>query len=81
MCISTCLDVLDKVDAYKSSGSNSHVMSACFDADKYRFSRWLLAVGIVNGRLKDNHHPLLDDPALQPILINCATITASDQNK
>jgi hypothetical protein len=56
-------------------------MSACFDADKYRFSRWLLAVGIVNGRLKDNHHPLLDDPALQPILINCATITASDQNK
>jgi hypothetical protein len=71
------LDVLDKVDAYKSFGSDSQVMSLCFDADRYRFSRWLQAVGIVNGRLEDDHHPLLDDPALQPLLYNILSCVCS----
>jgi hypothetical protein len=62
------LDVLNKVDAYKTFSSDSRSLSLCFEADKQRFCRWLNDVGFVNGRLKDDHHPLLDDPVLKPLV-------------
>jgi hypothetical protein len=66
--VSTCLDVLERVDTYKAFGSDAQSLSLCFEADKHRFRQWLQTVGFVNGRLADAHNPLLDDPALKPLV-------------
>jgi hypothetical protein len=66
--VSTCLDVLERVDTYKAFGSDAQSLSLCFEADKHRFRQWLQTVGIVSGRLADAHNPLLDDPALKPLV-------------
>jgi hypothetical protein len=66
--VSTCLDTLDKVDAYRMFGLDSSAMALCFEADKHRLRRWLHAVGIVNGRVAEVHHPLLDDVAVEPLV-------------
>jgi hypothetical protein len=57
--VSACLDVLDKVDTYQSFDSEARSLSLCFEVDKVRFRQWLHAVGIVDGRIKDDHHSLL----------------------
>jgi hypothetical protein len=75
--VSACVDALDKVDAYRSFGFDSHALSLCFEADRHRFSRWLEAVGIVNGHVKDEHHPLLDDPTLKPLLYKILSCVCS----
>ncbi len=66
--VSTCLDVLNKVDTYRTFGPDSSVMALCFEADKHRLLRWLHAVGIVEGRVAEIHHPLLDDVAVEPLV-------------
>jgi len=59
---STCLDVIDKVDAYKEYGIESRSMIAQFEADKLLFQNWGKSVGIDKNKLSDNHHENLDDP-------------------
>jgi hypothetical protein len=67
--VSTCLDVLDKVDTYKNFGAESRSLELCFEADKHRFKKWLLGVGIVNGCLQDEHHQLLDDDSMSQLVV------------
>lgn len=59
---STCLEVVEKVDAYKDFGRDSRALATQFDANKHRLEEWGRAVGIEKGKLSDTHHPALDDP-------------------
>ncbi len=66
--VGTCVDILDRVDAYRTFGPDSSAMALCFEADKHRLFRWLHNVGIENGRVDKVHHPLLDDSAVGPLV-------------
>jgi hypothetical protein len=69
--------VLEKVDTYKSFGSDWRTLAVCFEADKYRFRHWLHAVGIEYGRIKAEHDPRLDDPTLKPLIFKILTRVCS----
>ncbi len=68
--VSTCLDVLDKVNTYKNFDAESRSLALYFETDKRRFKKWLLGVGIVNGRLQDVHHQLLDDASQRQLVFD-----------
>ncbi len=68
--VSKCLRILDEVDAGKISGAESRLLALCFEADKCRFLTWLLGVGIVDGRIEDNHNPLLDDDSQRQLVFS-----------
>jgi hypothetical protein len=57
----SCLEAVDKVQSYQTFGTDSHVLDTRFKAAKIRFERWGPDVGIKQGKLLPNHHPVLDD--------------------
>ncbi|RBA11145.1 hypothetical protein FPRO05_04318 [Fusarium proliferatum] len=57
----SCLEAVDKVQSYQTFGTDSHVLDTRFKAAKTRFERWGSGVGIKQGKLIPNHHPVLDD--------------------
>ncbi|RSL58329.1 hypothetical protein CEP51_014090 [Fusarium floridanum] len=57
----SCLEAVDKVQSYQTFGTDSHVLDTRFKAAKTRFERWGLGVGIKQGKLLPNYHPVLDD--------------------
>ncbi|KAH7125015.1 hypothetical protein B0J13DRAFT_484360, partial [Dactylonectria estremocensis] len=59
---SSCLEVVEKVNSYRSFGSDSHVLDAQFKSEKLRFQQWGRVVGLDQGKLSGDHHPALDDP-------------------
>ncbi|KFY82736.1 hypothetical protein V500_10357, partial [Pseudogymnoascus sp. VKM F-4518 (FW-2643)] len=60
---SACLDLIDKASFYRDYGPESRSVVAQFEADKLLFRRWAQSVGIEEGKLRDNHHSALDNPA------------------
>ena len=62
---STCIDV---VESYKEYGFESRNIIARFDADKLLLQRWADDVGITDNKLRDTHHPKLDDPAVASVV-------------
>ncbi|KAK4077988.1 hypothetical protein Purlil1_12186 [Purpureocillium lilacinum] len=58
---STCLEVVDKVQSYQTSGTDSDVLDTRFNATRVLFERWGASVGNEKGRLLPDHHPVLDD--------------------
>jgi hypothetical protein len=62
---STCLDLLDKVDDYRGSSTESQILTAIFDAEKRRFEQWGEAVGLRQDILEEVHHKAFDDPLTQ----------------
>jgi hypothetical protein len=62
------LNILDKVDTYKDFGTESRSLWLRFEAHKHRFRKWLHGVGIVNGRIQNKHHQLLDDAGLAELV-------------
>ncbi|KAF9776229.1 hypothetical protein IL306_005621, partial [Fusarium sp. DS 682] len=60
----SCLEALDKIQSYRTFGTDSHVLDTRFKAARARFERWGPGVGIEQGRLKHAHHPALDDKAV-----------------
>lgn len=60
----SCLEALDKLQSYRTFGTDSHVLDTRFKAARARFERWGPGVGIEQGRLKHAHHPALDDKAI-----------------
>ncbi|KAF0317137.1 ankyrin repeat domain-containing protein 52, partial [Colletotrichum asianum] len=58
---STCLEVVEKVDSYKSFKHDSHALAVQFQAKKRRFEQWGSAVSINKGTLSSVHQPALDD--------------------
>ncbi|RKK34579.1 hypothetical protein BFJ67_g13697, partial [Fusarium oxysporum f. sp. cepae] len=60
----SCIEALDKIQSYRTFGTDSHVLNTRFKAARARFERWGPGVGIEQGRLKHAHHPALDDKAV-----------------
>ncbi|KAH7124486.1 ankyrin-1, partial [Dactylonectria macrodidyma] len=46
---SSCLEVVEKVNSYRSFGSDSHVLDAQFKSEKLRLEQWGRAVGLDQG--------------------------------
>ncbi|SCO16926.1 related to ankyrin [Fusarium fujikuroi] len=59
---STCMDVMQRVDSYRTAGRDSRQLDAQLNATMHLFERWGDGVGISKGNLSDNHHPDLDNP-------------------
>ena len=58
---STCLDVIDKIEAFKDFGADSQALFTQYEAFRLMFTQWGRQVGIRNGELQTNHHSALDD--------------------
>lgn len=58
---STCLEVLDKVQAYQTSAVYLDALEARFNATKVLLERWRTSVGIDRRRLLPEHRPVLDN--------------------
>ncbi|KAH8887581.1 hypothetical protein GQ53DRAFT_623347, partial [Thozetella sp. PMI_491] len=59
---STCLDLLERIDAFKEFEVESESIAAQFEADRLLFCQWAEQVGFRDGKLLDQHHPRLEDP-------------------
>ncbi|KAL6405875.1 hypothetical protein AUP68_11015 [Ilyonectria robusta] len=58
---SSCLEAVDKVQTYRSFGSDSHVLDTRFKAAKVRFEKWGRRVGFEETMRSEDHHPTLAD--------------------
>ncbi|KAH7124511.1 prion-inhibition and propagation-domain-containing protein [Dactylonectria macrodidyma] len=58
---SSCLEAVDKVQAYRSFGPDSHVLDTRFKAARVRLEKWGRHVGFNEKALSEFHHPALDD--------------------
>lgn len=58
---STCLDIVERIDAYKDFGDDSRAIISQFDADILLFKQWSKAVGFDGKTLDDDHHERLDN--------------------
>lgn len=65
---STCLDALEKVDAFRDFGVEYRMLRSQFQADKLLFHRWCENVGFRHGRIDPDHHKDLDDPAIRQVV-------------
>ncbi|RBA10433.1 hypothetical protein FPRO05_05022 [Fusarium proliferatum] len=59
---STCMDVMQRVDSYRTADRDSRQLDAQLNATMHLFEQWGDGVGISKGKLSDNHHPDLDNP-------------------
>ncbi|KAI1047936.1 hypothetical protein LB505_013246, partial [Fusarium chuoi] len=59
---STCMDVMQRVDSYRTADRDSRQLDAQLNATMHLFERWGDGVGISKGKLSDTHHPDLDNP-------------------
>lgn len=75
---STCLQVLDHIESFANFDSDTRHAITRFKSDKLLLRIWADAVGIVDGKLREKHHFLLDDAAIQAmvkeILLNICQI-------
>ncbi|KAI0479777.1 prion-inhibition and propagation-domain-containing protein [Xylaria cf. heliscus] len=62
---STCTEIAERWDSYKSSVVESASLRARLTADRVRFQQWGQSVGIGKDRLEDNHHKALDKPSIR----------------
>ncbi|KAF4994254.1 hypothetical protein FDECE_13193 [Fusarium decemcellulare] len=58
---STCLDAVNRVQAYKSFGADSHILATRFQAAQVLLAQWGRKVGFAETNLSKNHHPALDE--------------------
>jgi hypothetical protein len=61
---STCIDIANKVDAFKDASASSRSAAACVRAEKHLLERWGRDVGFKDGKLLPKHHPALDNPTV-----------------
>ncbi|KAH6976827.1 prion-inhibition and propagation-domain-containing protein [Ilyonectria destructans] len=59
--LSSCLEAVDKVQTYRSFGSDSHVLDTKFKATKVRLEEWGRRVGFEETMRSEDHHPALDN--------------------
>ncbi|EXA02011.1 hypothetical protein FOWG_01713 [Fusarium oxysporum f. sp. lycopersici MN25] len=57
----SCLEVVNIVQTYKTFRTDSHTLNTRFEVAKTLFEQWGLRVGIKDGRLLPYHHSGLDD--------------------
>ncbi|KAF2182976.1 hypothetical protein K469DRAFT_584627 [Zopfia rhizophila CBS 207.26] len=73
--LSACMDVLERIEAYKEFGVESRHAVAQFEADKLRLKKWANGVGISDGKWKEIHDPRLKNYDLEVAvkrILNCA---------
>ncbi|KAK1625152.1 hypothetical protein BDP81DRAFT_499541 [Colletotrichum phormii] len=63
--LSTCLDVIERVDIYKDFDHDSRSLAVQFDAEKLRLKKWAHDVGFREGKLSNDHHPALNEPQVR----------------
>lgn len=66
--LSSCIEVVDKIESFTNFEPETRYAVTRFKSDKILLQRWADAVGVVDGQLKDEHHTLLDDPAIQSMV-------------
>lgn len=59
--VSTCLDVVERIDSYRDFSVDSRAIISQFDADILLFKQWGKTVGFDGQRLEDDHHEKLND--------------------
>jgi Prion-inhibition and propagation len=80
----SCVDVVEKIDAYRDFGIDSLSLGVQFEADKLRFKNWVQAVGFQHERLLDGHHKAFDDPLISSVvenLLSCIQEICRTSNK
>ncbi|KAF7508453.1 hypothetical protein GJ744_009166 [Endocarpon pusillum] len=65
---SACMDILERIDAYKEFGLESRRAVARFEADKLRLRKWASDVGISEGKWEDMHDSRLKDHDLETVV-------------
>ena len=62
---SACMDILERIEAYKDFGIESRQLIAQFEAEKLRLKKWANGVGISDGRWAEVYDSRLQDHDLQ----------------
>ena len=62
---SACMDILERVEAYKDFGIESRQLIAQFEAKKLRLKKWAIGVGISDGKWTEGHDSRLHDHELE----------------
>lgn len=65
---SACIDLVERIDAYKDFGIESRSMMSRFEADKIRFKRWGSNVGFHDGKYEGTHDPQLHNSELEVVI-------------
>ncbi len=68
--VSTCVDLLERVESYKNFGAESRLLTTRFDVNKVIFRDWAQRVGIVSAHALNaaRHHPRLDDSDVRALV-------------
>ncbi|KAF7510178.1 hypothetical protein GJ744_007077 [Endocarpon pusillum] len=66
--LTSCLDLIERVDSYKSFNIHSRQLVVRCEASKLRLQKWASSVGVSDGKLSDQHHTLLDLPEFASIV-------------
>lgn len=74
---SSCLDVVERFDSWRSFADESRLLGALFEGERLRLKRWGSAVGLDNGELSSNHHEALDDPRIISMVCTYLSIIKS----
>lgn len=62
---SACMDILERVEAYKDYGIESRQLIAQFEAEKLRLKKWAIGVGISDGKWTEVYDSRLQDHELE----------------
>ncbi|KAI1170878.1 ankyrin repeat-containing domain protein [Nemania sp. FL0916] len=62
---SSCLDIVERWDAYKDFQVEHQALAACLAADRARFQQWGQSVGIDKAKPEIKHHQALDEPSVR----------------
>jgi hypothetical protein len=61
---SACVEAVEHVESYRNLEVDAQQLSTRFKASKVILQRWAARVGLLNGRLSDDHDPRLEDPGI-----------------
>jgi hypothetical protein len=66
--LTSCLDLIERVDSYKSFDIHSRQLVARCEASKLRLREWASSVGVSDDKLSDEHHTRLDHPEVASVV-------------
>lgn len=65
---SVCQDAIEQINTYKNIGPEYRSSEARFKLSKQIFQSWADDVGISGIKMRESHHPKLDDPAVASVV-------------
>ena len=66
--LTSCLELVERVDYYRTFGVHSRQLVARCETSKLRLREWANCVGISDDKLSDGHHPRLDHPEIASVV-------------